>query len=101
MPYREYILDAAGNPQEAEDTLQWGRWMQTAKRHIGEDQIKESRISTVFLGLDHSFGEGEPVLWETMVFGGPLDGEQNRYTSRQLALEGHAEMCRKVQEAQL
>lgn len=25
-------------------------------------------ISTVFLGIDHQFGDGPPILWETMVF---------------------------------
>lgn len=46
-------------------------------------------ISTVFLVLDHSHGQGDdPVLWETMIFGGPTEG-QDRYTSREAALNGH------------
>jgi hypothetical protein len=53
----------------------------------------------VFLGLDHSFRQGPPILWETMVFGGPLDGEMMRYTSRAEAFDGHQEMCRRVREA--
>ena len=29
-------------------------------------------LLTVFLGLDHDFlDRGDPILWETMVFGGP------------------------------
>lgn len=49
-------------------------------------------VSTVFLVLDHNHsGVGPPVLWETMVFGGPDDMAQRRYSSRDAALEGHAE----------
>jgi hypothetical protein len=36
-------------------------------------------ISTVFLGLDHRYsGTGPPIVFETMVFGGPNDGYQER-----------------------
>lgn len=38
-------------------------------------------ISTVFLGIDHNYSNaGPPVLWETMIFGGPpaLDQYQAR-----------------------
>jgi hypothetical protein len=31
-------------------------------------------VSTVFLGLDHSFGEGPPLLFETMVFVNDMSG---------------------------
>jgi hypothetical protein len=48
-------------------------------------------VSTVFLGIDHNLsGLGFPVLWETMIFGGPQDGFQRRYSSRAAALKGHA-----------
>lgn len=56
------------------------------------------RVSTVFLGLDHNWsGEGPPILWETIVFGGPRCREMNRYDSRAAALAGHEEMCLLVQ----
>lgn len=54
------------------------------------------RISTVFLGLDHQYGSGPPILWETMVFGGVLDGFQERYATKAEALAGHQEVCRQV-----
>lgn len=49
-----------------------------------------SVVSTVFLGLDHNFTEvGDPVLWETMVFG--EDGGEIclRYSSEEEAIQGH------------
>lgn len=46
-------------------------------------------VSTVFLGMDHAFGFGPPVLWETMVFGGKLDKAMWRYGTRRAARLGH------------
>jgi hypothetical protein len=38
-----------------------------------------ARVSTIFLGLDRRFeGEGPPILFETMVFGGKHDQYQER-----------------------
>jgi hypothetical protein len=99
-----YVLDAAGDPVPEPDVLVWGRWFESADRHVAQDMDEGEgaaniRVSTVFLGLDHSFREaGPPVLWETLVFGGVLDGEQHRYTSRADALRGHQAMCRRVRE---
>jgi len=51
----------------------------------------------VFLTVDHRFGgDGPPILWETLVFGGPLDGEMDRYSSYDDAVRGHAAMLARV-----
>lgn len=56
-----------------------------------------SVVSTVFLGCDHNWsGEGPPVLFETMVFGGPLDEEQVRYCTLAEARAGHSLLCAQV-----
>jgi hypothetical protein len=64
---------------------------------VGDDEIDGYRVSTVFLGTDHSFtGHGPPVLWETMIFDAgdlALDVFQWRYTSRADAEIGHAKAC--------
>lgn len=87
-----YILNESGAPEPCEDLMMWGRWMEAGNRIVQQDSVGGARVSTVFLGLDHSYnrGRGEPVLWETMIFGGPHDGYQERYTSRDDALAGHA-----------
>ena len=86
----KYLLDANGEPVRCDDLLEWARAFETTNRLVALDRVGEVGISTVFLGLDYSFGEGLPVLWETMIFGGPHDGYQDRYTSRVEALAGHA-----------
>lgn len=49
-------------------------------------------VSTVWLGVDHSFGDGPPIIFETMVFGNG-DGDQymQRYVTEEQARAGHAE----------
>ena len=47
-------------------------------------------VSTVHLVLDHRFGSGPPILWETLVFEGPTDSDMTRYHSLDEAIAGHA-----------
>lgn len=94
MSTDRYVLDEAGNPVEEPDLMRWGLWMEKrGVRSVALTPFDGGGVSTVFLGLDHSFGEGPPVLWETMIFGGEHDGYQNRYTSRAEALIGHTKAC--------
>lgn len=97
-----YLCDDAGEPVPTTDVQLWGEWFQdVANRRVALNVIEGVEVSTVFLGLDHSFrADGPPVLWETLVFGGPLDGEMERYTSRAAAVAGHQAWCRRVREAQ-
>src|SRR4051812_15869220 len=49
-------------------------------------------VSTIWLGIDHSFGDGPPLIFETMVFGpGNVDNERRLYATEQEALAGHEE----------
>ena len=67
-------------PIRCDDIHKWGKWMETADRHVVDCKKGNIRVSTVFLGLDHRYsGQGKPILFETMVFGGKLDMEQERY----------------------
>lgn len=101
-----YILDANGNPQPV-DFLTFAEWFETADRNICQDMDEgegalKVRVSTVFLGLDLSFSSSRPdppLLFETRIFGGPLDGEMMRYATRDAAVLGHQVMCAKVKAA--
>lgn len=85
-----YILDPVGNPQPESDLIRWAEWMQSQDRKVKVDKIGKVRVSTVFLGIDHNFSRfGPPILWETMIFGGPHDQYQERYTSLKAAKTGH------------
>lgn len=51
-----------------EDILEWSLFMGSDKNRVSETTIDGFWVSTVFLGIDYSFGRGEPLLFETMVF---------------------------------
>lgn len=87
-----YILEK-GKPKSETDILKWGRWMETYNRIMERNMIGNVMISTVFLGIDHSFGEDKPVLYETMIFGSklkPIKDFQVRYCTLKEAQKGHA-----------
>jgi hypothetical protein len=55
------------------------------------------QVSTVWLGIDHSFGGGPPLIFETMVFG--PDGDELgvwRWATEAMARDGHARLARAV-----
>jgi len=79
-----------------EDLLEWATWLESADRIIAMDIENGIRISTVFLGLDHSLTGDIPLLFETMVFGGKYDGECKRYATYAEAEIGHRETIRDV-----
>lgn len=85
----KYILD--GKTPKAATLEEWGRWFERADRRVARDDVGEAEISTVFLGLGHSFGHGPPLLFETMIFGGPHDGHQSRASTWDEAEKQHAE----------
>lgn len=64
-----------------------------------EEATPDITVSTVFLALDHQWGDGPPMLFETMVFGGLLNEEMGRYSTWEQAEEGHKDMVNRVREA--
>ena len=63
-----YKLDGQ-TPVLCHDLTDWAETMKH-NRHVKDEQIGDTRISTVFLGLDHnhSWQGGPPILFETLVF---------------------------------
>jgi hypothetical protein len=93
----KYILDGK-IAVECHDLKAWAKWYETGNRRVADETINGMRVSTVFLSLDHSFGEGPPMLFETMVFGGPLDQEQDRCATWDQAEAMHKAMVYRVKE---
>lgn len=90
----KYIL-VDGKPVMEPGLMKWANWLEVADRVIAKESIVDGstgnvvKVSTVFLGIDHNFGGGKPVLCETMVFGGPNDGYQARWHTIEDAKLGH------------
>lgn len=62
-------------------------------KRVGWTDIKSDvSVSTVWLGLDHGWSGGEPLIFETMIFGGDHDGWMQRYSSEEAAMRGHLQV---------
>lgn len=76
--------------------IEWATWRKKADRKVAKDTVGDSEISTVFSGVDHQFGVGPPVLFETLVFSGSLDRKVVRYSTWEEAEAGHRAMVERV-----
>ena len=89
-----HYLDIDGAPQLASNLLQWCVGLERCRR-VEVTQVGEHHVSTVFLGLEHNFTRGTPILYETMIFHQDNKEDhtwldfQRRYSTRQEALAGH------------
>lgn len=93
----KYILDGK-RAVPCDDLMEWGRAFEAADRRVCHDQIGDIRISTVFLGVDHKWGDGPPLLFETMIFGGTHDQYQKRCSTWEQAEAMHAEALKLVKQ---
>jgi hypothetical protein len=86
----EPILDSPDEPA----VLVWAESFEGRREPIASTSIPGGRVSTIFLGLDHSFGmPGEPrELFESLPFinGAGREEYMQRYATYDEALEGHA-----------
>lgn len=94
---KKYILKGK-KVVSCDNILDWVRVFEKQDRIVAQDNVVDIKISTVFLGIDHSFGVGPPLIFETMVFGGDLDQEMDRYSTWKEAVNGHKKMVRKVRK---
>lgn len=91
-----YYILIGKTTKKASNVIEWGRWFANNEKNrvVGIDTKNGVRVSTVFLGIDHNFnpratGNSEPILFETMIFGGKHDQYQRRYSTWAEAEIGH------------
>jgi len=86
-----YILEGH-EPTPVDDVLAWGNFLTDIDaRRVAYTEVPGGYVSTVFIGLDHNFtSDGPPLLFETMIFGGPHTDYQQRYATWDEAEQGHA-----------
>lgn len=103
MSDRLQYYDPDGNPLTSE---QWIEMFETRKDDTTDDSWWRRRtdispdisVSTVWLGLDHRFmGDGPPLFWETMIFGGDCDQDMWRHSSKEEAFESHERIVKALQ----
>lgn len=94
-------------PVPIADTLEWAIYFEqtrrTGKRIVKQQVVAHDvRVSTIFLSIDHGYAwlpQAVPVLFETMIFGGPMDSYQKRYTSWEAAEKGHEKAKQRLKGA--
>lgn len=85
--------DRQGNPLTLEEWSE--RFNDPEAKRVAETTVGGIWISTVWLGLDHGWCGGMPVIFETMAFAlgvGWSELESRRYTTEAAALAGHEEV---------
>lgn len=94
-----YILDGH-TPVPVTDVAVWGKFFgDRSKRRVARTEIGDVTVSTVFLGMDHNFEGGKPILFETMVFGGEHDEYQERCCTWDEAVAMHTRVVTMVEES--
>jgi len=85
------IFDREGNPMTME---QWNALLGDPEyKVVQQDTLENGRwVSTVWLGMNMQYGEGPPLIFETMVF--PSHGNYSelyceRYATEAQARQGH------------
>lgn len=77
------------------DVLAWAQSFERSDRRVQTTLVLGACVSTIFLGIDHSWGSGPPLLFETMIFWPGEHGyEQARSSTWKEAEAMHAGMCR-------
>lgn len=90
-----YDRDGNSMPDDWYDKKKHGdrkfsRW--TTERRVARTVVGDITVSTVWLGLDHDYLTGTPIIFETMTFGDPWNNEMCRYSTEEQAMRGHLEV---------
>jgi hypothetical protein len=96
-----YILQG-GKPVPVDDILTWAKWFEAhdQDRIVRQDRFaSDVLISTVFLALNYTpFVGCVPILYELMIFGGPYNDYQERFSTKEEALARHMEIFEAMQK---
>jgi hypothetical protein len=93
-----YRRDGTPYPDGTEGLIEWGKDMQDNVIKVVKQETLPNGywVSTVWLGLNHNWGTGPPLIFETMVTNpfGDWEDYQKRYSTEAEALDGHTEAVR-------
>ena len=66
---------------------------------VAIDHVRDSTVSTVYLGMNHRFDDGPPLLWETMSF--PAEEICERRETYEEAMAAHQDAVRELRERRI
>lgn len=100
MDFSYYMLKN-GEIVKTTNSFEFSKWFDNInERRIDYTEINDDiYVSTVCLGIDHNhYGEGPPVLFESMAFGCEGGERQYRYCTVAEAQEGHKKMVKEIMD---
>ena len=86
-----FVLDEQGDPVPVSDLEAWLRWFGRADRGVARTVVTpDIAVLTTFSGVHDAADGRAPLLFDTRVFGGVLNGEEIQHSTRVDAIAGHA-----------
>jgi hypothetical protein len=88
-----YVLDGH-KPIRAKSVIEYANCLASDEKQVAKTLFDKTTVSTAFIGFNHAspWNECEPIVFETMVFGGDFDRHCLRYSSWEEAEKGHADI---------
>jgi hypothetical protein len=95
----KYRRDGTPYPDGQEGLPEWTKDAENREYKVVKQETLPNGywVSTVWLGLNHNFGEGPPLIFETMVTdpAGKWEDYQERYSTEEEAMKGHKRAIRR------
>jgi len=99
-----YFIIRCDEVIEEPDHERWSEWYRDVYpdvRRVAHTELQFGTVSTEFLAMSMSLSRAEwPLLFETRVKGGWLDGESRRYATFEEARNGHERWVDRVRSAE-
>jgi hypothetical protein len=96
----QYVINADKSVEPMDDPVEWMNRYETDDRMVASEQVGEALVVTQFRGIAHGHdGDGRPLVFETIVLKGLLDGHQWQWPTYKAAEEGHIRVVEAVRAA--
>lgn len=97
-PYTYILVDR--KPVQHDNDDNWFMWYGNMEnRRVAADMVGEAFVSTIFGGIDRSYGRApQPLVFETRIFEGEHDGWEKLASSWEEAEACHAEAMELVRK---
>ena len=92
-----YYLDDRHQVIKAESFEEWAAHFSFG-HPVASDQVGQAEVNTVFLGHGSFERTAQPVLFETMIFGGPKDTCCWRWSTWDEAMAGHQRIVESLRD---
>ncbi|WP_185563184.1 hypothetical protein [Nostoc sp. 2RC] len=99
----QYYKLKGKTPVAVNSFMDWNSWMASAtfaETTVMFNEFKDCLISTRFVGINLNPGicnsGSKPMVFETLVMGGVMDGRRNFYPTWDDAVQGHLKICTQV-----